>query len=259
MKKLSNYLESLIFFALTGSVCLTLQAQKLEKEPTPQTHQALKPTPKLQVLQTLTHNKNGRAITVKRVQCLATFEQQPIQTKTHSQKKIPHDLVDQVSRSFVIQTQTVSDVGSLITWWETGVEQPVQCQAWSNLDWKLFEATSTIEAGDTKYHFLLFSETKDMQALGLKTLRLKNPKIPLLSDPDTGASYKLLESSPTNDSALNFLAALHHHYDREKVKLKAARAASMEKAALSQIRPKAKKKDLILNFWNLEPSQKELK
>jgi hypothetical protein len=150
-----------------------------------------------------------------------------------------------------LSASVVDKRATLLRWWEGGKEY----QAWSNLDFKYLTGFASFSKGDR--HFVTFMGVGDVSSASIRNVTLF--RIP--SDLPTGTpDFRMVQGAAGESKGYDAIVALHELYAtdgqrlREAYELREAR----RKAAAEELRANPPvPKDIVLNFWKVEPPKKE--
>lgn len=163
--------------------------------------------------------------------------------------------------SFVVSSAIYDGTHTQLTLSSTGPERKtITC--WSNLNWQHLQGIHQFENSWGHFSFILFSRSDSLARLtDLKEAghQVAIPQIPELLTPfrQSGARYYVTEG--TDDTALDFLEAIHELYDDNKRALRKAHQERLKKERDRQrellLNPRPKP-DIIIRFRRVESQKK---
>lgn len=154
--------------------------------------------------------------------------------------------------SLFLSASVVDHRATLLRWWEDGKEY----QAWSNLDFKYLTGFASFSKGDR--HFVTFMGVGDVSSAA--ALRNESTfQIP--SDLPTGApDFRMVQGAAGESEGYDAIVALHELYatDGERLREAYELREARRKEAEAELRANPPiPKDIVLNFWKVEPPKKE--
>jgi hypothetical protein len=157
---------------------------------------------------------------------------------------------DNTTRLFLSAT-VVDHRATLLRWWDKGNEY----QAWSNVDFNYLTGFSSYSKGDR--HFVTFMGVNDIDSAKLREESLS--QIP--ADLPAGApQFRMIQGQEGDSDGYEAIAALHELYATDGERLREAyelREARRQEAEAELRANPPVPKDIVLNFWKVEPPKKE--
>jgi hypothetical protein len=153
--------------------------------------------------------------------------------------------------SLFLSASVVDHRATLLRWWECGKEY----QAWSNLDFKYLTGFASFSKGDR--HFVTFMGVGDVSSAALRNESMF--QIP--SDLPAGApDFRMIQGAAGESEGYDAIVALHELYatDGERLREAYELRETRRKEAEAELRANPPiPKDIVLNFWKVEPPEKE--
>jgi len=150
-----------------------------------------------------------------------------------------------------LSASVVDHRATLLRWWEDGKEY----QAWSNLDFKFLTGFASFSKGDR--HFVTFMGVGDVSSAALHNESLF--RIP--SDLPAGApDFRMVQGAAGESEGYDAIVALHELYatDGQRLRVAYELREARRKEAEAELRANPPiPKDIVLNFWKVEPPKKE--
>lgn len=157
----------------------------------------------------------------------------------------------QRTTSLCFSASVVDNQATFLQWREEGKEY----QAWSNIDFKYLTGFSSFSKGDRSY--VPFMGLTDFSSTALRNESLF--KIPVKL-PKGAPDFMMIQGTAGESEGYDVIAALHQLYATDGQRLREAYellvARQKEVAAKLRANPPAPK-NIIFNFWKVEPSKKE--
>lgn len=155
--------------------------------------------------------------------------------------------------SLFLSASVVDHRATLLRWWEGGKEY----QAWSNLDFKYLTGFGSFRKGDR--HFVTFMGVGDISSASLR----EESMFDIPADLPTGApDFRMIQGAAGESEGYDAIVALHELYatDGERLRTAYELREARQKAAEEELRRNPPiPKDIVLNFWKVEPPKKEAK
>ena len=271
----TRFLRSLLIF---GLLCGWVTAQDAgvpmparvigdisTNNPSPVVHQRAQPDFKIN--RQMVHQKNGYKFVINKVQ-------KPLLQSDHSadavsqeeMKRRSDELVKWIksvreSGGFFAVSATIYDHKTTYVRWQNGKKV---FAAWSNVNWNHLGGFENFEGRGKLYNMSLFSSnvsTNPSRAELWAGARMNPPKIPPLPSLDEkGASYMMVVGDESDDSAMEFIEAIHDLYEAHRPILEEAwnerrdnNLAHLERQR--RLRNNAPDKpDETVNYWLQTPS-----
>lgn len=153
---------------------------------------------------------------------------------------------DKTTHLFLSAT-IVDHRATLLRWWSDGKE----FQAWSNVDFNFLTGFASFSKGDR--HFVTFMGVGDVDSGSLRHDTLFS--IP--ADLPTGLPhFRMVDGAGTGTEEYEAVAALHELYQNEGERLREAYALREKRREEAEAELRANPpvpKDIVLNFWKVEP------
>ena len=139
--------------------------------------------------------------------------------------------------------------------------QGEEFQAWSNIDFNHLNGFASFEGRGKNYTMMLLTsnaslaDLKQVQSQRAAQEALQLPDFSKLDARGASPSYMIVKGDEKNDSAMEFIEALHDLYAAEKPRLVAAYHARIKNAKINALHQEhlrlnpPPKSDVIINFW----------
>ena len=202
-----------------------------------------KPLPNYQIRWGVVQHKKDHKVTINRV----NPPEEPVKKAKEDQNQQdgqtePITNQQPSGGAFFVYATTYDGLATRVRWHHEGQE----FVAWSNVDWKYLVGFSSFEGRGKRYDFMLLHTLSAAEGVTI-------PGLPSLAE--KGARYMVVKGDESNDSAMEFIEAIHDLYEAEKVQLKGAyqkrqsnlRIREAQKEAQRQNPPA--KPDVIINYW----------
>ncbi|MEY4244222.1 MAG: hypothetical protein RLZZ245_1807 [Verrucomicrobiota bacterium] len=157
----------------------------------------------------------------------------------------------QRTTSLFLSASVVDNRATLLRWWEGGKEY----QAWSNVDFKYLTGFASFSKGDRS--FVTFMGVGDVSAASLRAESMFQAP----ADLPTGVpDFRMIQGAAGESEGYDAIVALHELYATDGEGLRAAyqlREARRKEAEAELRANPPVPKDIVLNFWKVEPPKKE--
>ena len=199
-----------------------------------------------------------RAVTTTlapREQRVQLTEQQVAELRAESQIQTDH---------FIVSATIYNNRATFLRFWSIVGEQQTVHECWSNIDWNhltsISSLTSSFEDREERFTYVLIPGNVSLQELREARRRdrsIQVPRIPreLPRYRNGGARYVMVsdEASEGREEALDFMEAIHAHYDAERRNLRTTyqqREAQKTAIAKELKENPPKPEDITIRFWS---------
>ena len=199
-----------------------------------------KELPRYQIRWGVVQHKKDHQVTINRV----SPPEQPVEKTEENQTQQDGQTTDQKPSggTFFVYATTYDGLATRVRWHHEGQE----FVAWSNVDWKYLVGFSSFEGRGKRYDFMLLHTLSAAEGVTI-------PGLPSLAE--KGARYMVVKGDESNDSAMEFIEAIHDLYEAEKVQLKGAYQKRQSNLRIREAQKEAQlqnppaKPDVIINYW----------
>jgi hypothetical protein len=157
---------------------------------------------------------------------------------------------DNTTHLFLSAT-VVDHRATLLRWWDNGKEY----QAWSNVDFNYLTGFASFSKGER--HFVTFMGVGDIDSTKLP----QESMFLIPADLPAGApQFKMIQGLASDSESYEAIAALHELYasDAERLREAYELREARRRAAEAELRANPPvPKDIVLNFWDVDPPKKE--
>jgi len=150
-----------------------------------------------------------------------------------------------------LSASVVDQRATLLRWWEGGKEY----QAWSNVDFKYLTGIASFSKGS--HRFVTFMEVSDVDSASIRDESIFHIPSDL---PAGGADFRMVQGASGESESYDAIVALHELYATDSERLREAYELreTRRKEAEAELRANPLvPKDIVLNFWKVEPPKKE--
>jgi hypothetical protein len=155
--------------------------------------------------------------------------------------------------SLFLSASVVDHRATLLRWWEGGKEY----QAWSNVDFKYLTGFASFSKGDRS--FVTFMGVGDVSSAALREESMFHVPSDL---PEGVPDFRMVQGAAGESEGYDAIVALHELYATDGERLRQAyelREARRKEAEAELLANPPIPKDIVLNFWRVEPPKAEAK